>query len=59
MHVAHLAVTTKRSRVVETGAVETEGRVFCALIYVLAVVAVARESSITDTPGLLEKIIYL
>ena len=50
MHVAHLAVTTKRSRVVETGAVETEGRVFCALIYVLAVVAVARESSITDTP---------
>ena len=29
---------------------ETEGRVFCALVYVLAIVPIARESSITDTP---------
>ena len=50
MHVAHLAVTTERARVVQTGAVETKGRVFRALVYVFAIVAVARESSITDTP---------
>ena len=50
MHVAHLAVTTKRAWVVETGTMETEGRVFSALVYVFAIVAVPRESSITDTP---------
>ena len=50
MHVAHLAVTTKGPRIVETGAVKTEGRVLRTLVYIVAIVAVAGKSSITDTP---------